>query len=161
MNAPQRVHGYATVGYTPNIDVSGLNNAIDYVRSNIGVGLGLLGPFGAIVASTQLSTIEGVRVSFDEAMAVRRGRLSGRLGGGRLALNWNVPRKPIPYQILLTLLGGQHKQIGTGTAPLRDPFARAAGLVQNGEAVASSESNSTSKGIAQQVDSFWAAHRVS
>lgn len=155
------VHGYATVGYTPNIDVTGLNNALDYLRSNIGAGFGLLGPFGTIVASTQLSTIEGVQVSFGEAMAVRRGPLSGTLGGGRLALNWNGPLKSIPYRILLTLLGGNSKRIGTGTAPLRDPFTAAARLVQNGEAVASSESNSKPGGIAQQVDSYWVAHRVS
>ena len=156
------VHGYATVGYTPNIDVTGLDDAINYLRSNVGVGFGLLGPFGSVIASAGLGAIEGVGVSFSEAMAVRRGALSGSLGRGRLTLDWNAPLKsrPIPYKILLRVVGGV-KQIGRGTAPLRDPFTQAASLVQNGEAVASSESNSSSGGVAQQVDSYWAAHRVS
>jgi hypothetical protein len=156
------VHGYATVGYTPNIDVSGLDDAINYLRSDIGAGFGLLGPFGNLVASAGLGTIEGVRVSFREAMAIRSGTLRGTFDGGRLALHWNARLKsrPIPYEILLTLVGG-HKQIGSGTAPLLDPFTLAASLVQNGEAVASSESNSSSGGLAQQVDSYWVAHRVS
>ncbi len=90
-----------------------------------------------------------------------RGRSAAGSAEVDSSLNWNVSlkRAPIPYQILLTLVGG-HKQIGGGTATLHDPFAKAATLVQGGEAVASSESSSPSGGVAQQIDSYWVAHRV-
>jgi len=53
--------------------------------------------------------------------------------------------RAIPYHIFLTVVGGV-KLIGGGTAPLRDPFSGVASVVQNGEAVASSESNSSTAG---------------
>lgn len=153
------VRGQAVVGYEPSVDVSGLNNAIAYVKSVANAGLGILGPFGTAAAGAGLGQIVGTSVSFHEPMAIRRGRLSGELHGRRLALHWDARLRGIPYDILFQLASAT-KQIGRGTAALRSPFDGAAQLVYRSHAVASSESRSQSGDVTQLVGSYWVAHRT-
>ena len=108
--------GYAIVGYVPEIDLSGLNNALNYVKTVVGAGFGLLGPFAGPIGTVGLATIEGAGVSFGEAMAIRQGSLSGNLSGGSLRLNWHFAQRGIPYSILLALPTG-NKSIGGGSEP--------------------------------------------
>lgn len=153
------VHGYAVAGFDPQVDVSGFNNAIAYIKSVAGAELGLLGPFAGPVSSVGLASIIGVSVSFDDAMAVRRGPLTGRLAHGHLTLHWGARLKPIGYKLGLET-PGHTKRIGTGHVPLQNPFARAGSAVQRGEIVASSQKHGSSKGITTSRGTYWVAHRT-
>lgn len=153
------VHGYAIVGYEPSIDVGGLNNMINYIKGIAGLPLGILGPYAPAAGAIGLGNIIGVAVSFHEGMAIRQGPLSGSIGGGRLTLRWGAKPKGIPYDIVFQLVSG-NKRIGGGTFGLHDPFQGSARLLGGRQAVKSSESKGTAKGVARQVGSYWVAHRV-
>lgn len=153
------VTGYAIVGYVPEIDTSGLNNALNYVKTVIGAGYGLLGVFAGPISAVELGTIEGVGVSFGEAMAIRQGSLSGHLDGGSLALRWHFDQRGIPYNILLQVVSGD-KSIGTGSASLHNPFDDSGVRVQPNTFVYSREESTSSGGIDQLISTYWIAHRV-
>jgi hypothetical protein len=154
-----RVTGRAVVGYQPNVDVGGLNNAIGYVKTTVGTAIGLLGPFGSAAQAAGLGQIVGASVSFNEAMAVRRGKLTGRLHAGKLTLRWDSELKGIPYDISFQLVSGS-EPIGTGRAALRSPFNGEAELVDRRHAVYADEDSSTSDGVTEVSGSYWVAHRV-
>jgi hypothetical protein len=154
-----RVTGRAVVGYQPNVDVGCLNNAVGYVKTVGSTALGLLGPFGSAASAAGLGQIVGVSVSFNEAMAVRRGKLTGRLHAGKLSLRWDSELKGIPYDIAFQLVSGS-EPIGRGRAALRSPFTGDAKLVDRGHAVYDDEDNSTSGGVKEVSGSYWVAHRV-
>jgi hypothetical protein len=154
------VRGEAVIGYEPAIDVSGLNNVITYLKTEVGAIVDpLLGPFAPAVGAIGLNQIVGVSVSFNESMAVRRGTLTGTLHGGRLSLTWGARIKGIPYNITFDLISGT-KPIGGGNAPLHNPFLGAGRIGGPGHAVSTSESRSTSGGVTQTVGSYWVANRV-
>jgi hypothetical protein len=154
------VHGEAVIGYEPAIDVSGLNNVINYIKTEVGAAVGpLLGPCAPVVGAIGLDQIVGVSVSFNESLAVRRGSLTGTLHGGRLSLSWSARIKGIPYNITFELISGS-KPIGGGNAALHDPFSAVGRLDGAGHAVSTSESHSNDNGVAQQTGSYWVAHRL-
>jgi hypothetical protein len=152
------VRGFAVVAYEPFVDVSGLNAALGYVRGIGGAALGVLGPFGSAVSTVALGQIVGAGVSFSSSEAIRRGALTGRLDGRQLTLDWKKP-KGIPYDINLVLASGA-KKIGGGTVSIRSPFRGAGKLMGRRAAVHSSETRTTSGGIAQSVGAYWFATRV-
>jgi hypothetical protein len=159
VNRVGRVRGHAVVGYQPNVDVAGLNNAIGYVKTVAGTAIGLLGPFGSAASAAGLGQIVGASVSFNESMAVRRGDLTGRLHAGKLTLRWDSELKGIPYDISFQLVSGSER-IGGGSAPLSSPFTGDAKLVSRADAVYSDEDHSTSDGVKEVSGSYWVAHRV-
>jgi hypothetical protein len=159
VNRNGRVRGHAVVGYEPNVEVSGLNNAIGYVKTVAGTAIGLLGPFGSAASAAGLGQIVGASVSFDETVAVRRGELSGRLHAGELTLRWDSELKGIPYNISFQLVSGSER-VGGGSAALRSPFTGHADLVGRRDAVYSDEDRSTAGGVKEVSGSYWVAHRV-
>ena len=92
-------------------------------------------------------------------MAIRRGPLSGSIGGGGLTLHWAANTKGTPYDIVFELVTGNN-HIDGGTAALHNPFQGAATLTGRGHAVNSSESQSNGGGVTRQVGSYWVAHRI-
>ena len=155
------VHGYAIVAYQPAIDVSGLNNAIAYIKSVTGAALGaVLGPFAPVVNTVGLGQIVGVAVSFRETSAIRQGPLSGSLHGGQLRLNWSAPLKGVPYDIVFQLVS-TNQHIGGGTAPIHNPFRAAARMLDRRHALNATESSTSKDGVATMTGSYWVAHRVS
>lgn len=152
------VRGQAVVAFEPEIDVSGLNNVIDYIRSIQTEALGLLGDFAPVVGQVGLGQIVGVDVAFQSAKAVRRGRLSGSLRDGRLTLRWDPKLAGIPYDIEFKLVAGSQR-IGGGRAALRNPFRGAADVVDRRHAVNSAESRSQDGGVEQTVGSYLVAQR--
>jgi hypothetical protein len=155
-----RVHGYAVVAYEPVVDVAGLTNAIGYVRTVGSTALGLLGPFGSAAAGAGLGQIVGAGVSFKEAMAIRRGKLTGRLdtAKGKLTLDWKQP-SAIRYDINLVLASGTER-IGGGFAQLRSRYHGSGRRIGRGAFVFADEDNSTSDGVKETIGSYWAANRV-
>jgi hypothetical protein len=155
------VRGQAVVAYEPSIDVSGLNNALNYIKSVAGVPLGLLGPYGGFVNTVGLGQIVGTNVSFQAAKAVHRGPLSGTLRRGRLTLRWNARLPGIPYDLYFQLVN-RSERIGGGRFAVRNPFLRGdgAGDVENGRhAVNTSQSRTQDGDVTQTVGSYWVAHR--
>jgi hypothetical protein len=155
------VRGQAVVGYEPSVDVTGLNSAIGYIRDVAAGAIGLLQPpFGTVVSTVGVSQIVGTGVRFHESMAVRRGRISGRLHGGKLTLKWDGHLADIPYDINFRLATGSEK-IGGGALGLPSPFAEDAQVTNRRHAVASTQSDSKPGGVTQLVGSYWVAHRMS
>ena len=72
------VRGHAVVAYEPFVDVSGLTNAIGYVKTVGSTAVGLLGPFGAAASGAVLGQIVGAGVSFKSTMANPRTRTAHR-----------------------------------------------------------------------------------
>jgi hypothetical protein len=157
-----RVRGRAVVGYEPSVDVTGLNAAITYIRDITTVPISALAaPFGAAITAVGPGQIVGTSVSFRESMAVRRGRISGLLRGGRLNLRWNGSLADIPYDINFRLATEGTQKIGDGTLGLPDPFPKAADVIGRRHAESSSQSESKPEGVTQRVGSYWVAHRLS
>jgi hypothetical protein len=153
------VRGHAVVAYEPVVDVSGLTNAIGYVKTVGSTAVGLLGPFGAAASGAVLGQVVGAGVSFKSAMAIRRGPLTGQLSGNRLTLRWNEKLRGIPYDINFVLASGTEK-IGSGEAALRSPFRGSAELV-DGAAVHAAEPKPGKDGdVTEMTGSYWVAHRV-
>lgn len=154
-----QVDGQAVIAYTPRIDVSGLNNAVGYIRSYVGASLGLLGPFGGAVSNVGLNQIIGASVGFDPAMAIRRVKLTGSLDGGRLTLRSVGKPAGVRYTTKLVLASGS-KQIQSDRSSL--PIAlQDTGSVDGGRvAIATSQDESRNDGVKQQVSSYWMATRV-
>lgn len=153
------VRGHAVVAYEPFVDVSGLTNAIGYVKTVGSTAVGLLGPFGAAASGAVLGQIVGAGVSFRSTLAIRRGPLTGRWTGRKLKLRWNEKLPGIPYDITFVLASGTEK-IGKGQASLRNPFGEA-GDVTGRTAVHASEPKPTrGDGVTQLLGSYWVATRV-
>ena len=153
------VRGQAIVAYEPSVDVGGITNAIVYIRDVTSAALGMLGPWGEVAAGAGLTQIVGANVSFDSAMAIRRGALTGTLEHGRLNLDWHSKLPGIPYDIAFQLVSGT-KRIGGARATLRSPFRGAGRLMGRQTAVFSDESHSSEGDVEQSVGSYWVAHRV-
>jgi hypothetical protein len=154
------VRGQAVIAYEPRLDLSGLNNAIGYIRSYVGTTLSVLGPFGSAISGVGLSQILGASVSFRSAMAIRRGTLTGSLRKGRLTLRMNGKLPGIPYDTNLVLATAGSKRIDGGRAGIRSPFTGAGDVVGRRMAVHSSENRSKDGGVTEQVGSYWMAHRT-
>jgi hypothetical protein len=152
------VHGFAVVAYEPVVDVSGITNAIGYIRSFTGTALGLLGPYGAAVSGAGLSQIVGASVTFKQGAAIRRGPLTGELSGRRLTLRWKKPAG-VPYDINFVLATGS-KKIGGGKAGLRNPFGTTGDRLDRRGAVYSSQRRSNDDGVTESFGSYWIATRV-
>ena len=153
------VRGQAVIAYEPRLELTGLNNAIGYIRSYAGTALGLLGPYGSAISGAGLSQIVGAGVSFRSAMAIRRGTLSGSLRKGRLTLRMNGKLPGIPYDVNLILATGS-RRIDGGRAGIRDPFSGAGDVVGGRTAVRTFENRSKDGGVTEQVGSYWVAHRT-
>jgi hypothetical protein len=153
------VRGYAVVAYEPVVDVSGLTNAIGYVKTVGSTAVGLLGPFGSAASGAVLGQIVGANVSFKSALAIRRGPLSGRLDGRRLRLRWDTKLRGIGYDIQLVLASGT-ENIGKGEAALQSPFQGAADLVDGRNAVYAHEPNPKGGAVKELMGSYWTANRV-
>jgi hypothetical protein len=153
------VRGHAIVAYEPSVEVDGITNAIVYIRDVTSAALGMLGPWGEVAAGAGLTQIVGAKVSFESALAVRRGALTGKLEDGRLNLDWQAKLPGIPYDIEFQLVSATER-IGGGRATLRTPFSGAGRLVGRRTAVFSDESRSNEGDVEQLVGSYWVAHRV-
>jgi hypothetical protein len=152
------VHGYAVIAYEPVVDVSGITNAVGYIRSFGSTALGLLGPYGAAVSGSVLSQIVGASVTFKQAAAIRRAPLTGQLSGRRLTLRWKKPAG-VKYDINFVLATGS-KRIGGGTAGLRNPFGTTGDRLDGSGAVYSSQRRSKEDGVTESFGSYWIATRV-
>jgi hypothetical protein len=153
------VRGHAIVAYEPSVQVDGITNAIVYIRDVTSAAMGMLGPWGEVAAGAGLTQIVGANVSFDSAMAVRQGDLTGKLQHGRLNLDWHSKLPGIPYNIEFQLVSAT-KRVGGGRAALRSPFSGAGRLMGRRTAVFSDESHSSEGDVEQTVGSYWVAHRV-
>jgi hypothetical protein len=158
-NRDGKISGHAIVAYEPNVDVSGLTNAIGYVKTTTGAALGLLGPFGTAASAAGLGQIVGASVSFDSAMAVREGELAGVLHQGRLNLRWKAHPQGIPYDIALQLVSGSER-IGGGRAALANPVQGDAKPAGRRNFVYADETRSNADGVKELVGSYYVAHRA-
>jgi hypothetical protein len=148
------VHGYAVVAYTPELDMSGTDNALGFIRDVVPAAFGLLGPLEGAAANAGLTSIIGFDVAFKQGTAIRRGRLSGHMANGRITLNWPKARG-IPYDVKMVLPGSEQK-VSAGRATLHNPFRGAGQVVSPGLAVHASQPGSA----ADSSGVYWAAQRV-
>ena len=154
-----RVRGEAVVAYTPTFDTDGLNALLAYARGLTQAALGGVPLFGGLGAA-QLNAFVGVRIHFDEPLAIRRGQISGTLRGGRLSLRWAGARPAgIPFKAVLSTIRGDRPLTG-GRLLVRQPFAGSAQVAGGGHAIATHHSEARDKGVTEQASSYWSAHRV-
>lgn len=152
------IKGEAVVAYKPEIDLGGANQALNLIRDVVGVPVSMLPfGFGAAIDKIGLPATIGFSVGFRDATAIRRGRLTGRLAGGRILLRWPQAVKGVPYELTAITKTGS-ESISTGTADLYDPFKGAA-RNRNGFAVHETQTRSTGD-VDERIGAYWAAHRI-
>jgi hypothetical protein len=153
--------GYATVSYEPTFDTAGLDALINYAKGAVGSVLGII-PYVGGFANNQLSLLIGVRVSYDELLPVRRGRIVGDLRGDRLSIRW-AGGKPaaLGFRAYFITLKGR-KPLTRGSIPAQDPWNGTAQVLSRSLVVATPKPRDgrTAKGAREQVSNYWSAHRV-
>jgi hypothetical protein len=153
--------GYATVSYEPTFDTAGLDALINYAKGAVGSVLGTI-PFVGGFAGNQLSVLIGVRVSYDELLPVRQGRIVGTLRGDRLSIRWAGGKSAdLGFRAYFVTLKGR-KPLTRGSIPAQDPWNGSARVLSPSLVVATPKPRDgrTAKGARQQVSNYWSAQRV-
>jgi len=153
------VRGYAVVTYKPEIDVSGTDNALGFIRDVVPAAFGLLGPLEGAAATAGLTSIIGFDVAYQRGAVVRRGPLTGRVTRSGITLNWLGKVPGIPYDLNMVLPGSEQRVSG-GRIGLRDPFTGTGRIAAPGFAVRSAQARSKDGDTDESSAGYWAAHRV-
>ena len=167
VDAQGNVDGYATVRYDLRLDDAQLRSLIAFANSGVGKANGVIlsgipGMAEILGAAQMPSDIVGVSMRYDESMPVREGKISGRVTGEGLHLEWATPPPKIPYTTY-TVHGVGEKVRRQDTAPAYSPWIADARLLEAApgqwQAFVTGEAAHRTTGN-NRIFAFWTAHRI-
>jgi hypothetical protein len=94
------VDGQAVVRYDVKLNDQKLSSYLGWAHrvGNAALFNNIPGFGGLLGAGASLQDLSGMRLSYDEVMPVRSGRIRGNLSGGKLHLAWAAPPRELPYK---------------------------------------------------------------
>lgn len=155
--------GHAVAVYNVWLDDSKLRGLVVLGNSASSFPLTTIPSIGSLLGTGfSLRNFVGVRMSYDETMPIREGKIRGSLRDGILQLEWESPPQELPYKSY-KIYATKEEVLQASQAPAYSPWSAPARVseVAFGQWQAVVDSGQRLKSKDKIVSStFWTAHRV-